>query len=153
MMSEARPLDIGDRDLAGRPGPDCPQHFRIDDRAQVALALQFRFRVIDAAGHVDRQDQLEVDRLLRRRPVRRGGGGCEEKEGRRGETAKARRLSHDRASAVQHRPYLMCRRRRNDIMAGRPLHAGPQAADSNSICPRVSRGEVNLVDLPPDCSG
>jgi hypothetical protein len=45
------------------PADDRPQHARVGHCRRVAFALQVEFSVIDAARHIGREHEQEVDRL------------------------------------------------------------------------------------------
>jgi hypothetical protein len=63
LRADARPFDEADRDAAGAAGADGVEHARIGDRRRVALALQLELGPVDAARHVGRERQQQIDRL------------------------------------------------------------------------------------------
>ena len=72
LVIPARPLDIAERNPAGLTGQD-----RVDDgivlqRLHIAVALKVGLPEIDGAGDIDREQQLQIDKL--RRILRQGLG-------------------------------------------------------------------------------
>ena len=77
LIAEARPLHEHDRDAPVAAGADGVEHAAVGDRGGVAFALQLEFLSVDAARHVRRQHQQQIDRLGRAR----GGNGVPERRG------------------------------------------------------------------------
>ena len=68
MQLRSRPLHHGDSDRSRRAGgTDGAQHTRIAERRGVTLLLQLKPALIDAAGRIDREHELKIDRNLPRR--------------------------------------------------------------------------------------
>jgi hypothetical protein len=60
-------LDHGDGDRLVRSGADGLQHAGMAKGRDIAALLQVKTDLIDAAGRIDREHELQVDRGLRRR--------------------------------------------------------------------------------------
>jgi hypothetical protein len=60
----AGPLDVGHGDPADHPVPDRRDHVRVPQGGDVTPALEARLDLVDAAGDVDREHQLEIDGQL-----------------------------------------------------------------------------------------
>ena len=65
------PLHHGDRDRLVRPGADGLQHPGMPERRHVSALLQLEADLIDAAGGIDREHELQVDRGSAPPPARR----------------------------------------------------------------------------------
>ena len=63
----ARPLRHGNRDRLVRAGADGLQHACVAERGDIAAFLQLEAVLIDAAGRIDREHELQVGRGLRGR--------------------------------------------------------------------------------------
>ena len=67
----AGPLEIGDGDAAQRPAADCLDEAGIAERLDVAVALEALLVRVHRPGHVDGQDELEIDLRLGPHDTRR----------------------------------------------------------------------------------
>src|SRR5205085_11433785 len=63
LVGRARPFDKGDGDRVIAPAGDRSQYPRVGHRRRVAFALEVEFPVIDAARHIGREHEKEIDRL------------------------------------------------------------------------------------------
>ena len=79
LRAETRSFDKAQRDALMRAGPDRINHVRVRDCRRVAFPLQQEFRMIDAARHVGRKHQEEIDLLGSARERRLA---CEERDER-----------------------------------------------------------------------
>ncbi len=81
LLLRPRPFDEADGDRAELAGGDGVQHARIGDGGGIALALQLELVVIDAARHIRREHQRDIDLLGPRQGRANGEKGGDDRTG------------------------------------------------------------------------